>query len=126
MWAPRQTPFGVVNFASVNTGTFDAVSIKQTGAFDLTALTANALTVTASGNITQSRRSSITGATTLKADTNTITVDLKTNGTNNELNSVDLQKVGTGLLSTVSVTDKDTQRTGSRSAARARPRRTRT
>jgi len=54
----------------------------------------------------------VANATTLKADTNTITVDLTTNGTNNELNSVDLQKVGTGLLSTVSVTDKDTAANG--------------
>jgi len=39
----------------------------------------------------------VANATTLKADTNTITVDLTTNGTNQRAETRDLQKVGTGL-----------------------------
>jgi len=66
----------------------------------------------------------VANATTLKADTNTITVDRTTNGTNNELNSVDLQKWP--AYEHGDVTDKDTAANGLTIGARARPRRTRT
>ncbi|MDD5366252.1 MAG: filamentous hemagglutinin N-terminal domain-containing protein, partial [Gallionellaceae bacterium] len=85
------------------------VSITDSNAIQLGTSSATDLNLTAGGNITQSGALTVSGTTTLTADTNTVNVNLTSNGANNELNTVVFNAgVNGGKYGTVSVTDKDT------------------